>query len=208
LATEQGFVVFAARGTFDRGYALVEQGKQAEGISLMRQSLTNLRAIGSYPGHSLQLARLAEACGKAGQADEGFTLLTEALAFMNEHEERVAEAELYRLKGALTLQKGARDWGLGAGSSSPQAPSLKSHVPMAVVEEAEGYFLKAIEIAQKQQAKSWELRASTSLAQLWQRQGKKKDAHTMLSKIYHWFSEGFDTRDLQEAQALLAELRQ
>jgi predicted ATPase len=72
--------------------------------------------------------------------------------------------------------------------------------------EAEGYFLKAIEIARRQQAKSWELRATTSLARLWQRQGKQKEARQMLSEIYNWFTEGFDTADLKEARALLEEL--
>jgi predicted ATPase len=74
------------------------------------------------------------------------------------------------------------------------------------VEEAEGYFFKAIDIAQRQQAKSWELRASTSLARLWQQQGKRAEAHTLLSEVYNWFTEGFDTKDLQEAKALLEEL--
>jgi len=75
-----------------------------------------------------------------------------------------------------------------------------------VAQEVEGYFLKAIEVAQKQQAKSWELRAATSLARLWQHQGKRHEAHKILSEIYHWFTEGFDTKDLQEAKALLQEL--
>jgi predicted ATPase len=66
--------------------------------------------------------------------------------------------------------------------------------------------LKAIEVARKQEAKSWELRATVSLARLWQQQGKKNEAHKMLSAIYGWFTEGFDTRDLQEAKALLTEL--
>ena len=72
--------------------------------------------------------------------------------------------------------------------------------------EAEACFLKAIEIAQKQQAKSLELRATTNLARLWQRQGKQQEAHQMLSEVYHWFTEGFDTKDLQEAKALLEQL--
>jgi len=98
------------------------------------------------------------------------------------------DAELYRVKGELMLQ---------------------SHVqePKAEVEaEAEACFHKAIAIAQRQQAKSWELRASTSLARLWQQQGKQAEAHQLLSTIYGWFTEGFDTKDLQEAKALLDEL--
>jgi predicted ATPase len=75
-----------------------------------------------------------------------------------------------------------------------------------VAQEVEGYFLKAIEVAQKQQAKSWELRAATSLARLWQQQGKRAEAHKVLSEVYHWFTEGFDTVDLKEVKALLEEL--
>ena len=96
---------------------------------------------------------------------------------------------------------------LGAGSSSSQAPNLKPQAPMGEMKEAEGYFLKAIDIAQRQQAKSLELRASTSLARLWQSQGKQHEAHRVLSKVYNWFTEGFDTKDLQEATALIEELR-
>jgi adenylate cyclase len=102
--------------------------------------------------------------------------------------ERYYEAELYRLKGELTLQQS-------------DVQSLESRV-----REAEGCFLKAIEIARKQQAKSLELRAVTSLARLWQTQGKRTEAHRLLSEVYNWFTEGLDTKDLQEARALLDEL--
>ncbi len=114
------------------------------------------------------------------------------------------EAELYRIKGTLTLEAGG--WRLETRPSSPQVSSLKSPVSLPVAQEAEEYFLKAIEIAQKQQAKSWELRAATSLARLWQQQGKRTEAHKLLSDVYNWFTEGFDTKDLQEAKALIEEL--
>jgi predicted ATPase len=100
-------------------------------------------------------------------------------------DEHFYEAELYRIKGELTLQ---------------------SNLLRSKVEEAEACFLKAINITQKQQAKSLELRATMSLARLWQSQGKTTEAHQMLSEVYNWFTEGFDTKDLQEAKALLAEL--
>jgi len=102
------------------------------------------------------------------------------------------------------MRHGTRSWELGAESSS-QASSLKSQVSSRA-EEAEGYFLKAIEIAQHQQAKSLELRAVMSLARLWQQQGKQKEARQILTEIYSWFTEGFDTKDLQEAKVLLEEL--
>ena len=130
--------------------------------------------------------------------------MTEALAIVKKTEERWHEAELYRLKGELTLEAGG--WRLKTSSSSEHAPSLKPPVSSGVVQEVEEYFRKAIEIAQKQQAKSWELRAATSLARLWQQQGKTTEARDLLAPVYEWFTEGFDTRDLQEAKALLEEL--
>jgi predicted ATPase len=121
--------------------------------------------------------------------------------------ERFYETELHRLKGELTLQQaGIRDWGLGTSSSSPQAPSLKPQVSKEVMREVEECFLKAIEIARRQSAKSLELRAAMSLSRLWHQQGKTREAHNMLADIYGWFTEGFGTKDLQEAKALLEEL--
>ncbi len=138
------------------------------------------------------LALLAEAHGKAGQLEYGLAAVNEALTMMNKTEERFCEAELYRLKGTLTLQQANR-------RSTGRNPQPNG-------EEAERCFLKAIDIARHQQAKSLELRAVTSLARLWQSQGKPCEAHSMLSTIYNWFTEGFDTKDLQEAKALLDEL--
>ena len=116
------------------------------------------------------------------------------------------EAELWRLRGELTLQREARGWRLETSPPSSQASSLKPQVSRAVAQEAEGYFLKAIEIARRQQAKSLELRSVMSLSRLWQTQGKKDDARQLLAEIYGWFTEGFDTKDLQEAKVLLEEL--
>jgi adenylate cyclase len=113
-------------------------------------------------------------------------MLAEALALVDKTGERSHEAELYRLKGELTL-----------------AQSSGRSLEPSVQKEAEECFLKAIEIAREQKAKSLELRASTSLVHLWQQQGKRREAHTLLSEIYGWFTEGFDTKDLQEAKALL-----
>ena len=114
--------------------------------------------------------------------------MVEALAFVERTEERFYEAELHRLKGELTLKKS-------------KVKGRKSEVV-----EAEAYFLKAIEVARKQEAKSWELRAAMSLARLWQKQGKRLEAQELLAPVYNWFTEGFDTKDLQDAQALLKNL--
>ena len=120
--------------------------------------------------------------GKAGQTEEGLRVVDEALALVERTEERFYEAGLYRLQGELTLQQ------------SQEA------------EDPEACFHKAIEIAKKQQAKSWELRAATSLARLWQGQGKRAEAHDLLAPVYNWFTEGFETADLKDAKVLLREL--
>jgi predicted ATPase len=129
------------------------------------------------------------------------TALAEALAAVDRTGARWYEAELYRLKGELTLAQSSVQ-GLASSVPSTQhlAPSTQAEA------EAEACFLKAVAVAQRQQAKSLELRATMSLARLWRRQGKQKDAHQMLAEIYGWFTEGFDTKDLQEAKALLQEL--
>jgi adenylate cyclase len=206
FCNERGFAQFLAYGPILRGWVLAEEGQGEEGISQMRQGITAWQATGAELWQSCFLTLLADAYGKVGQPEEGLTVLTEVSAKVNKTGERWYEAELYRIKGELTLQKGARDWGLETSSSSPQVPSLKPQVSSGVAREAEGYFLTAIDIARQQQAKSWELRASTSLARLWQSQGKKAEAHKLLSEIYNWFTEGFETKDLQEAKALIEEL--
>ena len=129
------------------------------------------------------LATLAEACGKAGQIDEGLHVLEEALEAVQTKEEHLYEPEVYRLKGELLLQRSTAQQG-----------------------EAEQHLQQALAIARRQQAKSLELRAALSLSRLWQQQGKRAEARQVLAEVYGWFTEGFDTADLQEAQALLEEL--
>src|SRR5229473_5313516 len=133
--------------------------------------------------------------GKEDRPRKGLSVLAEALATVDKTGERYYEAELYRLKGQLTLQKFQVS---GSKFQVPPSPQAEA--------EAEACFLQAIEVARRQQAKSWELRAVMSLSRLWQQQGKKAEARRMLAEIYGWFTEGFDTKDLQEARALLEEL--
>jgi predicted ATPase len=190
LATEQGLPVWLALGTIAQGWVLVEQGKGEAGIAALQQGLAAYRGTGGAQLYTAWLAMLAEAYGKLGQNEDGLSSLAEALEFVDRTGECFYEAEVYRLKGELTLQTSVQ-----SRESSVQRER-----------EAETYFLKAIEIARRQQAKSLELRATTSLARLWQPQGKKQEAHVLLSEIYGWFTEGFDTKDLQEAKALLDEL--
>jgi tetratricopeptide (TPR) repeat protein len=182
LATEQGFPFWLAVGMGVRGWTLAEQGQMEEGIAQMRQSRTSFLA--PYA--------LAEAYGKVGQVEKGLTVLAKALAFVEKTGMRVNEAELYRLKGELLLAQ--------------EVCGLPAVGFREKTEKAEECFQKAIEIAQRQQAKSLELRAVISLSRLWQQQGKRTEAHQMLTETYSWFTEGFDTKDLQEAKALLEEL--
>ncbi len=201
LSTEHGFVLSLALGTIMRGWSLVEQGQGEEGIAQMRRGVAAFQATGAKTWWPYFLALLAETCGKGGQAEEGLSVLAEALATVEKTGERWCEAELYRLKGQLTLQKfqvsGSKFQVLGSPESGVRSPES----------EAEECFKKAIEIAQRQSAKSLELRAVTSLSRLWQQQGKREEARQMLAEIYGWFTEGFDTRDLQEAKELIESLK-
>jgi predicted ATPase len=132
----------------------------------------------SQPYH---LALLADAYGRSGQIEAGLCALEDALVAADQHVERLYEAELQRLKGELLRRKG-------------------------VEMEAETCFQTALAVARRQQAKSLELRAAMSLSQLWQHQGRRRDGYNLLAPIYGWFTEGFDTADLQEAKALLEAL--
>jgi serine/threonine protein kinase/predicted ATPase len=183
ICTEHGFPQWLANGYICRGWALVEAGQGAAGLTQMSEGITAMHATEADLQRSRYLALLGEACGATGQIAEGLSLLAEALAFAEQSGERFFEAEINRLRGELLL---------------------KSEAPQAEVEEC---FHQAIKVAQKQSAKSLELRAAMSLARLWQRQGKIAEARQMLAEIYGWFTEGFDTADLKEAKALLDELQ-
>jgi predicted ATPase len=189
LSTEHGFPLWLAQGTALQGWALAEQKQVEEGIAKLRQGLTAYRAIGGEVWRPYFLVLLTEVYGKKGKAEEGLTALGEALAVVEKTGGCLYEPQLYRLKGKLTL-----------------AQSSVQSLASSVQKEAEECFWKAIEIARRQSAKSLELRAVMSLSRLWQQQGKQKEAHQMLAEIYGWFTEGFDTKDLQEAKALLEEL--
>jgi predicted ATPase len=201
LSTEQGFMHGLAAGTVVRGWALAEQGQGEAGIAQIRQGLAAYQATGSAMARPWGLALLAEAYGKVGQTEEGLRVLTEALTVVAKTGECQYAAELYRLKGVLTLRQ------CHIASAKGHAPIPRPLPPNSQAEvEAEAYFQQAIEIARRQSAKSLELRAVMSLSRLWQQQGKRAEAHELLAEIYNWFTEGFDTVDLQEAKALLDQL--
>jgi predicted ATPase len=183
LASAQGLPQWLTVGRLLRGWALAMQGQPEEGIAQMRPSLAAWRAMGSGLAVSHYLVLLAEAYGRAGQAEEGLRLLAEAL----EHQDTTGEvywaAEVYWLTGELLQRQAIPDEA-----------------------QAETCLHQALDIARRQQTKACELRAATSLAHLWQQQGKRAEAQALLAPIYGWFTEGFDTADLQEARALLEEL--
>jgi predicted ATPase len=184
LSGEQGFAFRSAEATIQRGWALAEQGQGQAGLAQIRQGLNDLRTTGTELNVS-HLIMLAEASGSVGQTQEGLQVIAEALAVSDSSGGSRWVVELYRLKGELLLTR-----------------SSELHA------EAETCFCQALNVARRQQAKSLELRAAMSLTRLWQRQGKRAEAHALLAPIYGWFTEGFDTADLQEARALLVELQQ
>jgi predicted ATPase len=193
LCAEHKFANFLAQATILRGWALAEQGLHDEGIAQIRNGLAACRATGAVLFRTMYLAFLIDSCFKAEQTEDGVHAVEEALAAGDKTGERFFEAELYRLKGTLTLQ-----------SNSPRQVGI--HEPLTSDAEAEACFRKAVEIARQQSAKSFELRAMTSLSRLLRKHGKNDEARKMLGGIYDWFTEGFDTVDLKEAKALLEEL--
>jgi predicted ATPase len=216
LAQEQEFPYWLARGTMWKGLALIAQGQQGEGFAQVHQGYSALLTVGSAIHKTFQGVPMAQAYGAAGQPQEGLRLLTEALAFIEKTGARCCEAEIYRGKGELMLA-GVGGWGLGVGKKESPASSVRRigsentnprlPTPNPKAEgEAEACFFKAIDIARRQHAKALELQAVMSLGRLWARQGKKKETRQLLAGIYEWFTEGFETGDLQEAKSLLEEL--
>jgi predicted ATPase len=181
LATEQGFTLFLAIGGIVRGATQTALGQRGEQIGQIRQHLAAVRETGSAVWEPYFLGLLADLSAQDGQVEAGLATLDEALAAQATGQ-RLVEAELYRLRGSLVLQMGR-----------PQA-------------EVETWLRRALDVARRQEAKSLELRAAMSLSRLRQQQGKRKEAHDLLAEVYAWFTEGFDTADLQEAKALLEEL--
>jgi predicted ATPase len=207
LSTEHGFRMRVATGHICRGWAVAEQQRDPEGVVEIRKALAAYNATGAALIQPFFLSFLVEAASRGQRLKEGITAIDEALEQMQRTGERFYEAEIYRLKGELTLQQ------FQVSGSKPQVRKRqKTEVadPQSLISdpqaEAEACFHKASEIARHQQAKSLELRSIMSLARLWQQQGKNREAHEMLAEIYSWFTEGFDTADLKEAKGLLEEL--
>jgi class 3 adenylate cyclase/predicted ATPase len=183
LSIDKGFPYFSSMSGILRGWSVAEQGNIKEGITLISQSLQAWEITESEVNKTYHLALLAEVHRKNGDIEKGLVVLTEALTTVERNEERWYEAELYRLKGDLLLMHDGAE------------------------EEIEGYFSRALEVARKQNAMSFELRAALSLCRLWQKNGKFDEAREMLQNVYERFTEGFETRDLQEAKILLEALQ-
>jgi predicted ATPase len=183
LALQHGFPLFVGLGTCWQGWVLAMQGQGEAGLAQLHQGLVVILATGQETARSLGLMLLAEAMGHVGQNAEGLGLLAEARTALKASARGDLLAEASRLQGEFLLRQAVPD-----------------------TAQAEACLHQALAIARHQQAKAWELRAAMSLARLWQQQGKRAEARALLAPIYGWFTEGFDTADLQEAKALLEEL--
>jgi len=183
IATEQNYALIQAVGPIMLGWALIRQGQEVAGASKIRQGVEAYRDTGAVFQLPHLMVPLAEAARALGRPEDGFDVLTEAMAIVDNTGERYLEAEFRRLQGELLLARSPSDHG-----------------------PAEDAFQKAISVAHAQQSRSLELRATTSLARLWQAEGKTTAARELLAPVYQSFSEGFDTPDLKSANALLDEL--
>jgi predicted ATPase len=177
LCDEYEFAECGAGGIFLRGWALAERGICEAGVAQMLQGIAKLRATHMQVILPYFLISLGETYLKDGKTQDGICALAEARMITDQPDEHFYTSELYRIE-----------------------------IKDSKITEAETCFLKSLEIAQRQQAKSFELRAAVSLSRLWQQQGRREDARHLLGGVYEWFTEGFETLDLQEAKALLAQL--
>ena len=183
LAEEKGAILWKMFGMMNRGCALALTGKASDAVQMITSGITAFRSTGATVLMPLWLSYWARAYAELGQFDDARRCVSEAMTAMETSKESWCEADIYRIAGKIALM-------------SPEPDAKK----------AEAYFERALAVARKQQAKSWELRAAMSMARLWRDQGKRQDACDLLAPVYDWFTEGFDTLDLKEAKALLKEL--
>jgi predicted ATPase len=166
-----------------RGRLLGLTGRASDAVQMISSGLTDLRSRGSIVNNPIRLLSLASAYADLGRFDDAWRCIGEAMTAIETTGERWFEAEVNRIAGEIALR-------------SPEPNAAK----------AKAYFERALAVARQQQAKSWELRAAMSMARLWRDQGKREEARELLAPVYGWFTEGFDTRDLKEAKALLSAL--
>ena len=183
LADEKGAPFMKAGAMVVRGCLLALTGKAADAVHMIISGITALRSTGATLWMPLWVSHLARAYAELGEFDDAWRCVGEAMKMVETTKERVWEAEVNRVAGEIALK-------------SPEPDAVK----------AEAYFERALAVARQQRAKSWELRAAMSMARLWRDQGKREKARELLAPVYGWFTEGFDTRDLKDAKALLDEL--
>jgi len=183
LADEKGALQWKAIGTMMQGVLMGLTGEPAGAVQRIASGIRASSAVGSTIWMPFHLCHLAKAHAELGQLDDAWHRITEAMSTIEKTKETWCEAEVYRVAGEIALM-------------SPESDTAR----------AEAYFERSLEIACEQQAKSWELRATMSMARLWRDQRKRNEARKLLAPVYGWFAEGFDTRDLKEAKALLDEL--
>jgi len=182
LADEKGALQRKAEGVTQKGCMLALIGEASDSVQMINSGMTAWQSTGATVWVPLYLSYLARAYAQLGQVDDAWRCIGEAITTMETTKERWYEAEVYRVAGEIALK-------------SPERAT-----------KAQAYFERALAIARAQQAKSWELRASMSLARLWRDQRKRDEARDLLAPVYGWFTEGFGTPDLKETKALLDEL--
>jgi predicted ATPase len=185
LSDEKGAVLWKAAGVALQGCALALTGKASDAVDRINSGITAWRSTGATLWNPWFLSNLARAYAELDQFDDAWRCIDEAMNAVDTTKEKWCESDIHRTAGEIALLSPARD-----------------------IAKAQTYFERALDIARAQQARSWELRAATSLARLWRDQGRRAEAHDLLAPVYGWFTEGFDTLDLKEAKALLDELAQ
>ena len=183
LADEKSALLWKAWGMMNQGCIFALTGKASDSVHKITSGITAVRSTGGKLWMPLYLSNLARAYAELGQLDDAWRCIGEATMAIETTKEKWFEAEVDRMAGEI---------------------ALKSPLPDAA--KGEMYFERALTVARAQQAKSWELRAAMSLARLWRDQGKERQARELVAPVYGWFTEGFDTRDLKEAEALLGTL--
>jgi predicted ATPase len=213
LAHVHGIVALRVQGSMHLGCIRVQRGEPEAGLSLLTEGIPQYRGMGAPYALPSQLCFVADAYRQLGRVEEGLATVAEAVRLTETYANLWWAADVYRLKGEMLLTAAGQSTtrrSTGRSQSSAgrvTSASASSQYPVSHTQaEAEEWFHKALGIARQQEAKSLELRVVMSLSRLWHAQGKKVQAHQLLAEVYGWFTEGFDTTDLQEAQALLAAL--
>lgn len=202
ISTEHELVMYQAMAMIVRAWVMIEQGGPEAANEQIRQGLAALNETGTNLMRPHFLALLAEGFKKTHQVEEGLRVLEEALELVHRTGEGSYQAELYRMKGELLLMQSTER---GPSQAATAGQSFFEGEPVAVA-QAQACFEQAIEIARRQKATSWELRSAMSLARLYQHRDKKKEARSLLSRVYERFTEGLDTLDLREAKVLIDDL--